>query len=192
MIERRLREAAEEIRNYVAVRLRAGEPGSGSFGGNSVARSSVPTQAPEPDGAARSARFWRRFESDGRYKSMADRFRTNASVHHSRRSGGQRLPLHHRRRQARAAVAERRAQSFLPTTSKKPTVTAMEEVRRGLVKYEDIAIDRMLAAAVRRIDWFYPVERHERCPRRRRRHRRVQSGGAGTRADGARLLACRW
>ena len=27
--------------------------------------------------------------------------------------------------------------SFLPTTSKKPTVAAMEEVRRGLVKYED-------------------------------------------------------
>ena len=26
---------------------------------------------------------------------------------------------------------------FLPTTSKKPTVTAMEEVRRGLVNYED-------------------------------------------------------
>ncbi len=26
---------------------------------------------------------------------------------------------------------------FLPTTSKKPTITAMEEVRRGLVKYED-------------------------------------------------------
>ncbi len=26
---------------------------------------------------------------------------------------------------------------FLPTTSRKPTVTAMEEVRRGLVKYED-------------------------------------------------------
>jgi DNA-directed RNA polymerase subunit omega len=28
---------------------------------------------------------------------------------------------------------------FLPTTSKKPTVTAIEEVRRGLVKYEDQA-----------------------------------------------------
>ena len=26
---------------------------------------------------------------------------------------------------------------FLPTASKKPTVTAIEEVRRGLVKYED-------------------------------------------------------
>lgn len=27
--------------------------------------------------------------------------------------------------------------SFLPTASRKPTVTAMEEVRRGLVKYYD-------------------------------------------------------
>ena len=29
------------------------------------------------------------------------------------------------------------ARPFLPTTSKKPTVTSMEEVRRGLVKYND-------------------------------------------------------
>ena len=29
------------------------------------------------------------------------------------------------------------ARPFLPTTSKKPTVIAMEEVRRGLVKWED-------------------------------------------------------
>lgn len=28
--------------------------------------------------------------------------------------------------------------SFLPTTSRKPTVAAMEEVRRGLVQYEDL------------------------------------------------------
>lgn len=28
---------------------------------------------------------------------------------------------------------------FLPTAAKKPTVIAMEEVRRGLVKYEDPA-----------------------------------------------------
>jgi DNA-directed RNA polymerase subunit K/omega len=27
------------------------------------------------------------------------------------------------------------ARSYLPTTSRKPTVSAMEEVRRGLVKY---------------------------------------------------------
>jgi DNA-directed RNA polymerase subunit omega len=30
--------------------------------------------------------------------------------------------------------------SLLPTTSRKPTVTAMEEVRRGLVKYSDLEI----------------------------------------------------
>jgi DNA-directed RNA polymerase subunit omega len=34
------------------------------------------------------------------------------------------------------------ARSFLPTTSRKPTVMAMEEVRRGLIQYEDIAIHR--------------------------------------------------
>ena len=37
----------------------------------------------------------------------------------------------------RARQLQEGARSFLPTTSKKPTVTAMEEVRRGLVKYED-------------------------------------------------------
>ena len=30
---------------------------------------------------------------------------------------------------------------ILPSTSKKPTVAAMEEVRRGLVKYEDFMRD---------------------------------------------------
>ncbi len=60
----------------------------------------------------------------------------------SGRSGSERLPLHHRRREARAPVAERRAQ-LLPTTSKKPTVAAMEEVRRGLVQYDDPAIHRV-------------------------------------------------
>jgi DNA-directed RNA polymerase subunit K/omega len=35
---------------------------------------------------------------------------------------------------------------MLPTTSKKPTVAAMEEVRRGLVPYEDTAIQKMLPA----------------------------------------------
>jgi DNA-directed RNA polymerase subunit omega len=42
-----------------------------------------------------------------------------------------------------AAKRARQLQSgqrpFLPTTSRKPTVTAVEEVRRGLVKYEDPA-----------------------------------------------------
>jgi len=37
----------------------------------------------------------------------------------------------------RARQLQSGARSFLPTTAKKPTVTAMEEVRRGLVKYDD-------------------------------------------------------
>lgn len=37
----------------------------------------------------------------------------------------------------RARQLQNGARSFLPTTSKKPTVAAMEEVRRGLVQYED-------------------------------------------------------
>lgn len=37
----------------------------------------------------------------------------------------------------RARQLQNGARSFLPTSSKKPTVTAMEEVRRGLVKYDD-------------------------------------------------------
>ena len=47
----------------------------------------------------------------------------------------------------RARQLQNGARSFLPTTSKKPTVMAMEEVRRGLVQYEDIAIDHMFAPA---------------------------------------------
>lgn len=42
----------------------------------------------------------------------------------------------------RARQLQNGARSFLPTTSKKPTVVAMEEVRRGLVQYEDPAIQR--------------------------------------------------
>jgi DNA-directed RNA polymerase subunit omega len=37
----------------------------------------------------------------------------------------------------RARQLQNGARSFLPTTTKKPTVTAMEEVRRGLVQYHD-------------------------------------------------------
>ena len=37
----------------------------------------------------------------------------------------------------RARQLQEGARSYLPTASKKPTVTAMEEVRRGLVKYDD-------------------------------------------------------
>ena len=38
----------------------------------------------------------------------------------------------------RARQLQNGARSFLPSTSKKPTVAAMEEVRRGLVQYEDL------------------------------------------------------
>jgi len=41
----------------------------------------------------------------------------------------------------RARQLQNGARSFLPTTSKKPTITSMEEVRRGLVKYEDTSRD---------------------------------------------------
>lgn len=37
----------------------------------------------------------------------------------------------------RARQLQNGARSLLPTTSRKPTVAAMEEVRRGLVQYED-------------------------------------------------------
>ena len=43
----------------------------------------------------------------------------------------------------RARQLQNGARSFLPTTSKKPTVMAMEEVRRGLIQYEDIAIQHV-------------------------------------------------
>ena len=39
----------------------------------------------------------------------------------------------------RARQLQSGARSFLPSTSKKPTIAAMEEVRRGLVKYEDLS-----------------------------------------------------
>jgi len=42
----------------------------------------------------------------------------------------------------RARQLQNGARSFLPTTSKKPTVAAMEEVRRGLVPYDDPAVHR--------------------------------------------------
>jgi DNA-directed RNA polymerase subunit omega len=37
----------------------------------------------------------------------------------------------------RARQLQAGARSFLPTTSKKPTIMAMEEVRRGLIKWDD-------------------------------------------------------
>jgi len=45
----------------------------------------------------------------------------------------------------RARQLQNGARSFLPATSKKPTVMAMEEVRRGLVQYEDLAQQKNLA-----------------------------------------------
>lgn len=43
----------------------------------------------------------------------------------------------------RARQLQNGARSLLPTTSKKPTTAAMEEVRRGLVQYTDTAIQRI-------------------------------------------------
>jgi DNA-directed RNA polymerase subunit omega len=40
----------------------------------------------------------------------------------------------------RARQLQNGARSMLPTTTRKPTTSAMEEVRRGLVPYSDIAI----------------------------------------------------
>ena len=48
----------------------------------------------------------------------------------------------------RARQLQNGARSFLPTTSKKPTVASMEEVRRGLVKYEDSNRDAVKEVAV--------------------------------------------
>ena len=42
----------------------------------------------------------------------------------------------------RARQLQNGARSFLPSTSKKPTVAAMEEVRRGLVQYDDPSFNR--------------------------------------------------
>ena len=44
----------------------------------------------------------------------------------------------------RARQLQNGARSFLPTTSKKPTVMAIEEVRRGLVQYDDPTIQRTI------------------------------------------------
>lgn len=45
----------------------------------------------------------------------------------------------------RARQLQAGARSFLPTTSKKPTVAAMEEVRRGLINYSDPVLVALLA-----------------------------------------------
>ncbi len=48
----------------------------------------------------------------------------------------------------RARQLQNGARSFLPSTSRKPTVAAMEEVRRGLVQYEDRIRDAEVAETV--------------------------------------------
>jgi DNA-directed RNA polymerase subunit omega len=40
----------------------------------------------------------------------------------------------------RARQLQGGAHPVLPTSSKKPTIIAMEEVRRGLIKYENLAV----------------------------------------------------
>ena len=45
----------------------------------------------------------------------------------------------------RARQLQAGARSFLPTTSKKPTVAAMEEVRRGLINYSDPVLVALMA-----------------------------------------------
>ncbi|MCL5743166.1 MAG: DNA-directed RNA polymerase subunit omega [Acidobacteria bacterium] len=47
----------------------------------------------------------------------------------------------------RARQLQGGARSFLPSTSKKPTVASMEEVRRGLVSYYDPALEADSPAA---------------------------------------------
>jgi DNA-directed RNA polymerase subunit omega len=46
----------------------------------------------------------------------------------------------------RARQLQAGARSFLPTTSKKPTVAAMEEVRRGLINYTDPNLAILIAS----------------------------------------------
>jgi len=51
----------------------------------------------------------------------------------------------------RARQLQNGARPFLPTTSKKPTITSMEEVRRGLVKYTDLTKAQIEEAAAARL-----------------------------------------
>jgi DNA-directed RNA polymerase subunit omega len=67
---------------------------------------------------------------------MSERFRTNAafSIPDDPDASTYRYIIVAAKR---ARQLQSGARSFLPTTSKKPTVAAMEEVRRGLVQYDD-------------------------------------------------------
>jgi DNA-directed RNA polymerase subunit omega len=46
----------------------------------------------------------------------------------------------------RARQLQSGARSYLPTTTRKPTIAAMEEVRRGLIQYDDPTRAEALAA----------------------------------------------
>ena len=48
----------------------------------------------------------------------------------------------------RARQLQNGARSFLPSTSKKPTVAARAEVRRGLVQYTDALRDAVVEEAI--------------------------------------------
>ena len=79
-----------------------------------------------------------------RHEGVLDR-RAGQGRPHREREGGRPAAAHRRgcgdHQVHRGGETHRQlqngARSFLPGTSKKPTVTAMEEVRRGLVQYDD-------------------------------------------------------
>ena len=71
----------------------------------------------------------------------------------------------------RARQLQGGARPVLPTSSKKPTIIAMEEVRRGLVKYDltGPAGQQPSRPAAR----IHPVSPYEGPPRGRRRNRGI-------------------
>ena len=146
MIERRLREAAEEIRNYsqydyVLV--------------NREVEASVETLVSIVK-ATRSRRD--RMEEQIRpiltlletLKMPETNFKTDRAERDSGRSGSERYRFIIVAAK-RARQLQNGARSFLPTTSKKPTVAAMEEVRRGLVQYDDPAFASRRRSTRRRV-----------------------------------------
>ena len=80
----------------------------------------------------------------------------------------------------RARQLQGGARPVLPTSSKKPTIIAMEEVRRGLVKYDDHRRQADGRASSRRRKPSCKIP-HEHHPRRRRRDRGLQGRGTGAR-----------
>ena len=63
----------------------------------------------------------------------------------------------------RARQLQNGARPFLPTSSKKPTVIAMEEVRRGLVKYEILARDPNEVSPGSGAELRHPRSRRRHC-----------------------------